>query len=293
MRKVLNLPSSGQRKMSLGIFVNTSDGFQDCWGPFFSLFRQYGDTLRALPIYLNTERAEIGGGSGEICCTKVWAETEETRPTWSQCLCRGLDKMREDHVLYLQEDYFFKRTIPGDLMLEAVRVLEEDSRVGVVYLTRYGPRIRKSRPYSGRFLEICPPADYLINTQAAIWDRKFLRSLIREWENGWMFEKFGSLRALRSERRFLSLTADAMKENQFVDYVWTGVMKGKWNTECVELFREHGIDVDFEGRGFYREGSRLKSRFEVLQKLFGRPAPALRSIFDLVKGSGAESASRT
>ena len=97
-----------------------------------------------------------------------------------------------------------------------------------------------------------------------------------------MFEKFGSLRALRSDRRFLGLTPNAMEKSLFFDYAWTGVMKGKWNTECVDLFRQHGIEVDFSKRGFYQEGSRIKSKLEVLNKLLGRPLPALRSVWDLL-----------
>jgi hypothetical protein len=53
----------------------------------------------------------------------------------------------------------------------------------------------------------------------------------------------------------------------------------------VELFRDHGITVDFSRRGFYKEMGRVKSRMEVFQKLFGRPLPALRSILSLLPGS--------
>ena len=280
------------RGVSLGIFVNTSDGFQDCWPPFFELFRRYGGSLCSLPVYLNTERAEFADTRGSIYCTKTWAETEVNRPSWSQCLRRGLDLVQEDYVLYLQEDYFFKCPVPEKLLEDARTILDADAKIGVVYLTPKGPRIQKAAPYSEMFVEICPPADYLVSTQAALWRRDYLRSLVRDWENGWMFEKFGSLRALRSPRRMLSVSQRAIENGEFLDYVWTGVMKGKWNAECVELFREHHIEMDFERRGFYEEGSRLKSRLEVLKKLFGQPWPALRSVFDLMMGARTGSASR-
>jgi hypothetical protein len=271
--------------MGLGIFVNTSDGFQDCWPPFFELFRLYGGSLCSHPVYLNTERAEYVGTHTSIYSTKAWAETETTRPSWSQRLLRGLDSVQEDYVLFLLEDYFFKCAVPESLLEDALRIVQSDPSVGVIYLTPYGPKIRKSKFYSEFFVEIFPPADYLVSTQAALWRRDYLRSLVRDWENIWMFEKFGSLRALRSPRRMLGLSQKAIENGEFLDYVWTGVMKGKWKPECVELFRDHGITVDFSRRGFYKEMGRVKSRMEVFQKLFGRPLPALRSILSLLPGS--------
>lgn len=96
-----------------------------------------------------------------------------------------------------------------------------------------------------------------------------------------MFEKFASLRERSSKQRILKVTPETLETGEVIRYVWSGIMKGKWKLECVELFWKHGIVVDFERRGFYSEGSPLKYRIEVLQKLFGRPAPAFRSICSL------------
>jgi len=269
--------------MSLAVFVNSSDGFQDCWSPFFQLFRIFGGVLRDHPVYLNTERAQFDYDAVDLRCTKVWPSEEHIRPTWSQCLTRGLDKVVEDRILYLQEDYFLRRPVRSEIVLEALDIFGSMPDVGVVYLSPNGPRIKKGQPYSTAFLRIVPPAHYLINTQAAIWDKKYLSSLAREWENAWMFEKFASLRARSARRGIFSITENVLQGGPIVDYVWSGVMKGKWKRECVELFREHGIDADFAQRGFYHEGSLLKYRLEVLHKLFGRPIPALRSIISLLR----------
>src|SRR5208283_3763377 len=121
-------------KMRLGVFVNTSDGFQDCWPAFFDLFQLYVGSLCSGPVYLNTERAEFTDMRGSIYCTKVWPETEANRPSWSQCLRRGLDLVQEDYILYLQEDYFFKRAVPENLLRDALRIIDADPKVGVIYL---------------------------------------------------------------------------------------------------------------------------------------------------------------
>jgi len=39
---------------------------------------------------------------------------------------------------------------------------------------------------------------------------------------------------------------------QIVPYVPTGIVKGQWNRDAVELlFAKHGLDVDFERRGWW------------------------------------------
>lgn len=270
--------------MQLAVFVNSSDGFEDCWAPFFKLFSAYGGGLRGLPVYLNTERKQFECGEMEVLATCVWPRSEIVRPTWSECLYRGLDAVREDLVLYLQEDYFLTQAVRSEIVEEALELLRCDERIGVIYLSDNGPRVAKSCRHAGSFLEVSLPAHYLINTQAAIWRKSYLRSVARPWENAWMFEKFGTLREGATRRRILMVTPEALAQGEVIHYVWSGVMKGKWKPECVDLFRKHDISADFAKRGFYREGSLWKYRIEVLYKLFGRPVPAIRSIHSLLGG---------
>ena len=39
---------------NLTILINTSDGFEDCWNPFFTLFKKYWPNNQS-PVFLNTE----------------------------------------------------------------------------------------------------------------------------------------------------------------------------------------------------------------------------------------------
>lgn len=270
---------------SLAVLVNTSDGFTDCWIPFFHLFERYGGELRRRPVYLNTERAHYAWPGLAVQTTRVWKAGEDARPSWSECLLRGLDAVPDAYVLYMQEDYFLTGPVIDDAIAESLSILERDPSIGVVYLNKYGPQFRRSSPYAPRFVEIVPPARYLVSTQAAIWRKGFLTSLARPWENGWMFEKFGTLRASRRDARMISVHPHVMRETPVVEYVYTGVMKGQWHVDCVALFEKHGIQVDFDRRGFYREAGRLKSRLEVLRKMIARPADAAKSIVNLV-GNG-------
>lgn len=268
---------------SISVFVNTSDGFEDCWTPFFLLYSEYAGVLRNAPIYLNTERATFHYEGLSITSTHTWPVNELQRPTWSECLVRGLRAICEPYLLYMHEDYFLQQPVNEPIINDALDIIENDPTVGVIYLNRYGPQFQNSKRYSANFVEIQRPAKYMISTQSAIWRKDFLLSHVFPWENGWMFEKFGDVRALRSELKLLSVASELMETQPVVDYIYTGVIKGRWKVECVELFKQHGIEIDFGRRGFYREMGRLKSRMEVFKKLTGEPKSTLRSLMSLVR----------
>jgi hypothetical protein len=262
----------------LAIFLNSSDGFADCWPPFFSLFDRYGSGLRPLPLYLNTERRDIEGRGQNVEATRTWRKEELARPTWSECLIRGLSQTRETFVLYMQEDYFLTRLVRTDVIQKALSCLQSDPSLAVIYLNRYGPQFKNCKPLGRDFVEIGKPVRYLLSTQAAVWRKDDFVRLAAPWENGWMFEKFGSARAARSGRRFASVAPEIMESDPVIDYVYTGIIKGRWKAECAGVFAAHGIDVDFARRGFYQDLGRLKSRLEVVRKLLDRPLDTLRSI---------------
>lgn len=268
--------------MSLAVFVNTSDGFSDCWGPFFTLFRRYAGSLCDLPIYLNTEREEFKWNGLDIRSTKVWPLSETVRPTWSECFLRGLQEVKETCVVLLLEDYFLDRPVRDTVILDAYARLESDASAGVVYLNKQGPSYKRSRPATEGLLQIIPPAKYLVNTQAAIWKKEFLARQLRRWENAWMFEIFASIRARDELGRFLIVAPEVMREKPVLEHLHTGIARGNWQVECVPLFEKEGIAVDFTRRGFYRAGNRFKYRYEVLKKLFERPGLAMRSILSLL-----------
>ncbi len=268
--------------MSLAVFVNTCDGYKDCWAPFFQLFERYGGKLRGLPIYLNTERETYAWPGLGLRSTAVWPAGCPERPSWGERAARGLEAVSEAYVLYLQEDYFLTCPVRDEVIERALEHMRKNDDVGVVYLSRHGPRSRASRPCGPGLIEIVPPAGYLVNTQAAIWRKSFLLSLLRPWENVWMFEKFASVRGRRAQSRYLSVAPEVLAESPVFDYGHTGIARGRWQAECVPLFEREGLAVDYSRRGFYRQRGRLKLRFEVLQKILESPGNALRSLMSLV-----------
>lgn len=237
----------------LAVLVNTCDKFEDCWEPFFVLWRKFG--IRILPhtIYLNTERKTFKFGDIPIRSLRVCSEngwTGSRPPTWSWCLARALDAIPEPLVLYLQEDYFLTQAINETWLSETLKRLEDDSRIGCIHLTRIAIRRTLPAPELPGLLRGNPRDWYFVSCQAAVWRKVTLRALLRMHEDAWQFERWASKRARQLGCRFY-VPARAATPMPPIDYVKTGIVQGKWLPAVVPLFREHGIDVDFSRRGFY------------------------------------------
>jgi hypothetical protein len=268
--------------MSLAVFVNTSDGYKDCWPPFFQLFERYGGWIRGLPIYLNTERESYAWPGLDLRSTAVWPTECPQRPSWGERAARGLEAVTEAYVLYLQEDFFLTCPVRDEVIERALDHIRKNDDVGVVYLNEKGPRYRTSQACGPGVVEIIPPAAYLVTTSAAIWRKGFLLSLLKPWENVWMFEKFASVRGRRAKSRYLSVAPEVLAESPVIDYGNTGIFRGRWQAECVPLFEREGLSIDYSRRGFYRRGGRLKTRLEVLKRILENPGNAFRSLMSLV-----------
>ena len=255
-----------ERANDLSIFVNTSDSFEDCWHPFFTLFVRYWPNC-PYPIVLNTETKHYSFKGLNIVCAKV-AAGENRRLTWSECLARALDGVQAPYILYLQEDYFVEAAVNVgalDSMLQALKA----GRADVVRLSEAsdaGPWLQTDAP----IWQVAQKAKYQISLQAALWRKDFLRAQVRLHENPWQLESFGSMRLRRQKTKIFCVNRDLFsgKGKEIFPYTPTGVVAGKWVQQVVKpLFTAHEIEMDFSLRGFYDVSKRKKKRGFMLRLL--------------------------
>jgi hypothetical protein len=258
------------------ILVNTSDGFEDCWNPFFTLFKKYWPSCAA-PIYLNTETKIWQHPSLNINCTAVQGN-QLRRLTWSECLIGALDQINTPLVLYFQEDYFIHQPVRVEVVASAVEHMISNPEVKHIALTRLGS-LGPYEPYSSdEFQIIRQSAKYRISTQAALWRVDALKSYLRAEENGWMFEIYGTWRARRISETFLCARNEPEDGGPAIDYLHTGIIKGKWLREIQPVFERHGIEIEYEQRGFYQPKIGVLHKLEVGIKLLSRPIYFLRQL---------------
>lgn len=188
---------------------------------------------------------------------------------WASNMRHALDCLNADYLIYLQEDYFLTETVNTDRILSLLNFAIDEKAACL----RLYPSPEPDRPYQGNsdVGEITVAAPYRVSLQAAIWNKHILTELVVEGESGWDMEIKGTIRSRRIAASFLSvrdLRAPA------IPYLHrTGVMKGKWTREAVELCYREGISLDLSKRPIESEPSPSapsSSSLTIFQRIRGR-----------------------
>jgi len=257
--------------LKYSILINTTDSFEDCWFPFFTLFKKYWPEYTG-NIYLNTETKTYTHEGLNIISIQNNKNTPNQRITWSECLIRALNVIDDDIILYMQEDYFLKDFVKNDIVEKFVQLMHDNYKIDCIHLTDAGGHLGLQSTFHHKLHHLISPQRYLTNCQAALWKKSTLLSLIRPYENAWQFEEFGSKRAAKLKPIFLGVSRSFVKHNEFeiIPYIFTGIIQGRWNDPVVDLFKKNNIAVDFSKRGFVSQAPErsLQMKFSYQIKRF-------------------------
>ncbi len=238
---------------ALTVLVNSTDTYDDCWRPFFTLFSKFWPRC-PFPILLNTEKKDFAWPGLDVRASRVALADAQASPAWGDCLLRCLDLVGSEVILYLQEDYFLSAPIDVARIVSLARRMIDEGH-SHVSLTPFSME-RPWRPIPGDPLlcAVDQRAAFRISLQAGLWRTEVLRRHLRRHENPWQFEVWGTQRSHRIQESFVCVNPDALKHGAvaLVPYFPTGIVEGRWQEEAViPLFRQHGIETDFSRRGFH------------------------------------------
>lgn len=242
--------------MNYSILINTCDKFDDCWKPFFQLWSTYWDNCNG-KIYLNTEYKDFSFNGLEITPLKVCEKNNiprNKRATWSQCLKWALEAIQDDIVLYLQEDYFLKASVKNEIVENFVQLMHMNPQIKCIHLTDQAVSSSDNDDYP-QLNKVILNQRYRVSCQAALWRKQELLDLIREEDDAWEFEEFGSERSAVLKSDYYAVDKNWVRINEFeiIPYVFTGIIQGRWFEEVIPLFEKHNITVDYEKRGFVKD----------------------------------------
>jgi hypothetical protein len=156
-------------------------------------------------------------------------------------------------VLYLQEDYFINGTVDVSTIEHFVRIMINEERPHVRIRELDGARYDPLPEHPDLWV-IPRRRPYLVSLQAGLWARTTLRDLLRPAEDPWQFERYATLRARRAGMTFLCADLERWEWSgqPLIPYEPTGIVRGRWYAPAVvDLFARHGIEVDYDKRGFY------------------------------------------
>jgi len=231
------------------VFVNTSDGFEDCWDPYFNLFSKYWSDFKG-NVYLNTENKNFNFAGVNVVALKVQQGLEK-RKTWSQCLLDAFDKIEEDIIFQTFEDCFLQDYVNQAEIEKLVNIMIEEDLTFIGLGGNNGPYLKTDYP---GLLEVEKGDPYRINTQPSLWNIRKMKKFIKKHENPWFFEVYGSERTKYFSDKFYSIDEDYYGGEFTLFPNLEGLRRGKWEQNgIVDIFKANNIDIDYSIRGFYEE----------------------------------------
>lgn len=255
---------------STAILIVSCDRYSDVWGPFFTLFARYWPDC-PYPVYLGANSKTYP--SAEVQTILVGPDLG-----WSPNLIRMLGELPQPDLLFLQEDFLLSAPVDTGRVKDLIAF----AKIKGAGCMRLMPIPGPDRPCEDRedVGELLKGSKYRVSMQAAWWEKRVLRSLVREEESAGQFEVQATLRSAELPETFLSLRRGKAYP---LDYITTAVVRGCWEPSAVRFCRREGIQVDLRARPIlpisYRVQRALRSRgvpLEIVRivaiplRLFGR-----------------------
>lgn len=226
------------------VVVNSCDRYEEAWYPFFTLIKKYWPE-RKMPIVLNTETKQYEHGGIDIQCIN----TKECI-TWSARLINVLSRIKTKYVILLLEDFFLQSPVKEGEIFRCIDYMEQNPQIATFYFKHITGHDRISE-YPG-YNEMDNNRKYILNCQAAVWNRETLIALLNPSESPWDMEERAHLRVEDLTNKFYCSnvgTYTDSRENVF-DYLWAveagyGICKSKWLWNNKKLFRKNDIEMKY------------------------------------------------
>lgn len=175
--------------------VSSCDKCCDLWDPFFTLVKRHWPDFD-YRVYLCTDSKQFSFGGFEISCPLKM----RTGSTWSENLMALLKQVDEEYVLLMLDDFWLKADVDINRLQRYEQMMQEDKDIGFICLV-HQLESSTENPISLEYPELIEYGShtpYRVTTQAGLWRRDYLQSLLRRHESAWWFEMFGSKRSRNS-----------------------------------------------------------------------------------------------
>jgi hypothetical protein len=156
------------------------------WNDFVELFNKYWDHNIECEKYFLTETTTKKFDNFK------WITAGPV--PYSQCIKKACQVIEDDYILWLQDDYFLRKTIYKEEFDSYFKLIKSFN------INRFGIHENSdaydSFKIKNNLYKIDQLSAYGISMQASLWEKNFLESCLIDNEDPWEFELEGSIRQL-------------------------------------------------------------------------------------------------
>lgn len=249
----------------VSIIIYSSDGYEDCWDPFFKLLKKNFPLDDSYEIILLTNKKKY-----QYPGLRIRTMANGLNTPWSKRLKIGINRANYDIVFLIGDDFFLLEKVNEDLFNQQLKLIIESSEVDHIRLL-HKPNKFKSSPSSFPFLDkIDNKTKYRFLYAPSLWKKQSLLQYIVDFESPFMSEKMGTYRSRILRHGFYCMSDEFKEKNGNMYSCGTSgvIIKGKWAKWVEPVFKKNDLDIDLSIRGVREEsekkGSILRARMNQL-----------------------------
>lgn len=209
------------------------------------------------PVFLNTETIDYNKAYNHFMVKSInlSAGRDLKKTTWSRRMLDVLERIEEEYVFILIEDFFLRERVQTELLEQILNQMDENPLMSQVQL--FGTRTNCDKGITNELTSDMEMRQ--IGDEAAkvcfvptIWRKSVLQKWLRPHETIWAFESCGAKRAKRWK---YPETVYRVYSPSIFNYLWEKecycVVNGKWMIHplLTELFEQNNIVIDYSKRG--------------------------------------------
>jgi len=237
-------------KNEIALVTWTHNEYSDIWPSYFGCLEKH--------VKFNNSYIFLDKKSVKISDNHIQAVNDDSQPYYKRFL-NSLSRVKEDFIIYLQEDHLFYSDCHYDELDRCFEILKNNNVSNI--------RLIKSGELGGNKIEECiykipQSSNYLFSQQSAIWKKKDLINLLNFYKprtyrdveaNGSVAMNNLNLKTyyyFNNENKRGSLHHDS----SVFPYIATAVCKGKWNLNQYPILLKKILeeyDIDYSVRGIY------------------------------------------
>jgi hypothetical protein len=199
------------------LLIGTCDKYSFLWKEFVFLFNKYWDNNIKIEKYFMTETLVDDSIEG-------FKFIKNGKIPYSNCLINTLNQISTKYVLWMQDDYFLRRTIKKEMFDDYLKFVKENNvdRLGICEDSKYYSK----KHINDNFFKLNKNSQYTISMQSSIWNTEFFKSCVIPNETPWMFEINGTKRLNRRNHSTYIVTQnppwylEALRKGKYTDWYY-------------------------------------------------------------------------
>tara|TARA_B100000927_G_scaffold290802_1_gene290652 strand:- start:2121 stop:2921 length:801 start_codon:yes stop_codon:yes gene_type:complete len=244
------------------IIISSTDSYQDCWNPFFSLFEKFIEDISIFKIYLITDNLVYNDHS----FVKTIKSSDSGKIlAWSDRIKFALKQIDDESFLLLMDDYFLYSKINYEKLKSLNSILNSNDKLGSIKIVNHHNNNVLKSEYKN-LKTIKKNSSYRVTLQPTMWKKKYLNEILVEGENPWHFEILGTLRSFFVDKSLLVTSNEWNAINKiYLTNGAGGIKKGKWIfSEFRKIESILGKKI-ITSRGFFSEKSKFFSKLDMIR----------------------------